>query len=151
MVRETYAHFGLAIFRAQGLEHAIVNAMVVARMPDRARITRNDIDAFMDRHFKQTLGQLMRALNKFVTVPSDVTDVLDRALTRRNWLAHDYFRERAAEFMTNSGCLQMISELQAAQQLFADASGALDDLVRPIREQFGITDAAIASEVEAST
>ena len=36
LVRDTYAHFGLAIYMAQVLEQAIVTTMVVARMPDRA-------------------------------------------------------------------------------------------------------------------
>lgn len=64
LVRDTYAHFGLATFKAQVLEHGVVNAMVVARMPDRDRINRRDIDAFMDRQFEHTLGQLLGELKE---------------------------------------------------------------------------------------
>jgi hypothetical protein len=45
LVRDVYAHFGLAMYKVQVLEHGVVNAMVVARMPDRDRITRQEIDA----------------------------------------------------------------------------------------------------------
>lgn len=149
VVRDTYAHFGLAIYRAQVLEVGIVNAMVIGRMPDRQRIARHEIDAFMERSYRNTLGQLVRALAKYVAVPSAVAEVLDQALSRRNWLAHDYFRARAVEFSTDAGCLRMIDELQLAQQLFSDATSQLDSLVRPIRERFGLTDEAIAAEVSA--
>jgi hypothetical protein len=147
LVRDTYAHFGLAIFKAQVLEHGIVNAMVVARMPDRDRISRRDIDAFMDRQFDNTLGQLLRELKKYTAVPDDVSQVLAGALSTRNWLAHDYFRERAEDFVTDAGCHRMIAELEAAQQVFDQADQRLSVLLRPIRERFGVTDAAIANEV----
>jgi hypothetical protein len=104
LVRDTYAHFGLAMFKAQVLEHGIVNAMVVARMPERARITRSEIDAFMDGQFENTLGQLLRELKKYVAMPGDLAEVRGEALTKRNWLAHNYFRERATEFVTDIGC-----------------------------------------------
>lgn len=83
LVLDTYAHFGLAIYQLQVLEHAVVNAMVVARMPNRDRITRRDIDAFMDWEFDRTLGQLFRELNKYVSVPDDLADVLRQALVKR--------------------------------------------------------------------
>jgi hypothetical protein len=147
LVRDTYAHFGLAIFKAQVLEHGVVNAMIVARMPDRDRINRRDIDAFMDRQFEHTLGQLLRELKKYTSVPDDLSQILAGALSTRNWLAHDYFRERAADFVTDAGCHRMIAELEAAQRAFDLADERLSALVRPIRERFGVTDAAIASEV----
>ena len=66
IVRDTYAHYGLAMYQAQVLEHGIVNAMVYARLPDRHRITRGEIDAFMGRQFERTLGALLRELKKYV-------------------------------------------------------------------------------------
>ncbi len=147
LVRDTYAHFGLAIFKAQVLEHGIVNAMVVTRMPDHGRINRRDIDAFLDKQFENTLGQLLRELKKYAAVPDDVSQLLAGALSTRNWLAHDYFRERAEDFVTDAGCHRMIAELEGAQQVFDQADQRLSWLVKPIRERFGVTDAAIANEV----
>lgn len=150
LVRDTYAHFGLAIYKAQVLEHGIVNAMVVARMPERNKITRSDIDSFMDWQFENTLGRLIRELKKHVSVSADLEARLREALERRNWLAHDYFRERALEFVTDGGCHRMIEELGEAQRLFHAVDEQLTALVRPIRERFGISDEAIAAEVAAS-
>jgi len=149
LVRETYAHFGLAMYNAQVLEHGIVNAMVVARMPERDKITRSGIDAFMNRQFDSTLGQLVRELQRYVEVPNDLEESLRKALSRRNWLAHDYFRERAEDFVTDAGCHRMIEELGVAQRLFQGVDEKLTGLVRPIREKFGLTDEAIVAESQA--
>ena len=150
LVRDTYAHFGLAIYKAQVLEHGIVNAMVIARMPERGKVTRQDIDAFMGQQFKSTLGRLLREMRKITVVPDNLGNVLEQALARRNWLVHNYFGERAEEFVTDPGCHRMIAELESAQELFDQASQSVDLLVRPIRERFGLTDEAIATEVQKS-
>jgi hypothetical protein len=146
--RETYAHFGLAMYLAQVFEHGLVNAMVVARLPESNRIQRGSIDAFMDQKFEQTLGRLIRDLREFVEVPEALGDQMAEALRRRNWLAHAYFRERAAHFLTRSGRDQMISELEAAQELFHQTDRALEDVLAPIRERFGLTEEALQREID---
>jgi hypothetical protein len=39
----------------------------------------------MDRQFENTLGQLLRALKKYVAIPDNVSEVLREALSKRNW------------------------------------------------------------------
>lgn len=73
--------------------------------------------------------------------------MLGRALEKRNWLAHHYFRERADEFVTDAGRLRMIEELEVMRQLFEDADDALDLFVKPVRERHGITDEWIEREL----
>ena len=60
-VREVYAHFGLALYTAQVLEHAFVNAIVVGRLPQSARVTSSEIDDFMAEQFDAMLGKPKRA------------------------------------------------------------------------------------------
>jgi hypothetical protein len=137
--KETFAYFGRAVYYCQILEHGIVNAMLIARLHDRT-ITRTDIDAFMDKQFENTLGKLIRNLRAEMPLPVDLEDLLGRALKTRNWLCHDYFRERAVEFLTPGGRLLMIGELETAQQLMADADKSLDSVAKPIAAKFGITE-----------
>ena len=92
-VRDTYAHFGVAIFRAQTLETEIVNAMVIARLPERAHITRQEIDVFMNRPL--TLGRLLKELKKYIQVHDELKQTLWKAHEKRNWLVHHFFKERA--------------------------------------------------------
>ena len=70
LVRETYAHFGAAVFLAQTLETEIVNAMVIARLPEKDHISRQEIDAFMNRPL--TLGQLLKELKKYAWVHDEL-------------------------------------------------------------------------------
>ena len=100
LVRDVYAHFGLAMYLAQVLEHGIVNAMIAAKLPFRQTVTRQDIDAFMERQFKKPLGKLLQELTRHITVRGDLERVLTEALAMRNRLAHHYFRERAGDFVT---------------------------------------------------
>ena len=61
-IRDTYAHFGLAMYMAQVLEHGLVNAMVIARLASGERLSPADVDSFMDQKFELTLGRLIRDL-----------------------------------------------------------------------------------------
>ena len=147
LVRDVYAHFGLAMYLAQVLEHGIVNAMVAAQMPSSNSITRQDIDAFMDQQFRNTLGRLLRELQKHIAVPDRLERILSEALSKRNWLAHNYFRERAEDFVTAAGCNRMIVELEGVQQLLTHADHELAMVVRSILERYGATEEAVATEV----
>jgi hypothetical protein len=148
-VREVYAYFGLAVYRSQVLEHGIVNAMVILRLSQRNQFTKTDIDAFMDRQFENTLGKLIRTLRTEMTLPIELEDLLARALTMRNWLCHDYFRESAVEFLRPTGRDRMIEELKAAHDLLSKADKCLESAVQPIADQFGWTEAAFQAGYEA--
>ena len=67
LTRDTYAHFGLAIFQAQILETEIVTSMVIARLPKKTLIGRQKISAFMDQQSTYTLGKLLRELKKYAS------------------------------------------------------------------------------------
>ena len=148
-VREVYAHFGLAVYQAQVLEHSLVNAMVILKLPERNRITRTDIDDFMGQEFQKTLGNLVNDLKKYTTLPPGLEKLLSSALKTRNWLCHHYFRERAEDFMMLNGRSGMIIELDDSRDLLIEADSALNALVRPLAAQFGITEATIEAELEA--
>ena len=149
LVRETYAQFGVALFRAQNLETEIVNAMVIARLHEKDNISRQEIDAFMNRQL--TLGQLLKELKKYVQVNDELKQTLRDAWKKRNWLAHNYFKGCGMELMSSAGCNLMISELKEAEQLFWHAAHTLGISVKQIRERFGITDAVLEREFERQT
>jgi hypothetical protein len=75
-VKTVYAHFGLAVYLAQVLEHGLVNALVCAELFPRhagKTITKKeweaDFDAFMNQQFEQTLGRLIRGLKSATSIP----------------------------------------------------------------------------------
>jgi len=146
-VKTVYAHFGLALYWAQVLEHGLANALVCAELlPRRAgrpipkREWEEEFDAFMDLKFEQTLGRLIRGLKSATTVPTELEGLLTEALKTRNFLAHNFFRERAETFMAREGRDDMIQELERAQKLFSSADDKLTEVVKPLREKYGLTD-----------
>lgn len=145
-IREVYAHFGLAVYCGQVLEHGIVNAMVVLRLPDKDRLTKGDIDAFMDQKFECTLGKLIKELQAELPIPSDLEELLRQALKTRNWLCHDYFRERAIDFMLPVGREKMLVELEEARELLSDAEKRLEAVIQPLADRCGITEAVLQAE-----
>lgn len=102
--KSVYAHFGAAVYYAQCLEHGLVNALVYLDLiPNHPRPVHSveewqqSFDGFMGRQFDNTLGQLIRQLSSVATILTQLQSKLADALRLRNWLAHDYFRERATE------------------------------------------------------
>lgn len=154
-VKEVYARFGLAIYFAQVLEHGIINALVILDLiPSRRHLARSadewgsEVDAFMDRHFQATMGRMMRNLRDTTQVDDDLEQLLSEALRKRNWLVHDFFRERATEFMSSPGREQMISEVDGCRDLFQSADKRLEATVVPLRRRAGLTDELLAREYE---
>jgi len=153
-IKELYARAGLALFFAQVLEHGVVNALVVLDLipssRDQAR-SRSEwasmVDEYMDSRFALTMGQMLTELRAVTSVPGDTDALLRRALITRNLLVHRYFRERVDEGMSPQGRAAMVEELAGFRDLFKEADGALDELVRPIARRHGITDELIAEAV----
>ena len=150
-VKEVYANFGLAIYQAQCLEHGLVNALVFLDLiPNRRKLARSiaewadSVDSFMDSKFEFTLGKMIRALKQVTAVPADLEGLLSVALSKRNWLAHSYFRDRAETFLTRSGRASMLVELEEVQAIFNHADTALDAAIKPVRLKVGLTDEALA-------
>jgi hypothetical protein len=145
-VKEVYARFGLAVYCAQVLEHGLNALVILELIPSRRHLTRSreeweaEVDAFMDRHFEATMGRMMKNLRDVTPVGTELENLLHDALRRRNWLIHDFFRERATEFMSSSGREQMLHEVDECRDLFQTADERLETVVAPLRRKAGITD-----------
>ncbi|MFZ3149899.1 MAG: hypothetical protein WA137_12790 [Methanothrix sp.] len=137
--KEVYAFFGLASYSAQVLEKGIT-IMVVAFRCKGLRITRSELDTLYAEHNKKTFGQLLVRARKIISIPDDIDSLLEEALLKRNWLMHHYFADRAAQFMTEIGRRQMLSELQSLIQIFREADCATEPIYMPILKEFGVTE-----------
>lgn len=145
-VKTVYAHFGLAVYLGQVLEHGIVNALLIVDLAPRAKeVATKDtwghvVDVFFADRFRETLGRLIRRLNQFSVVSPNLESKMEEALNERNRLVHHFFRDHAESFMTDAGRNCMISELESSRELFEKADAALEEVIRPIRTRYGYTD-----------
>ena len=137
--KEVYAFFGLASYFAQVLEKG-VTIMVLALRCKGVRITRSEFDALYTENNKKTMGQLLQRARKLIIIPDEIDSLLDEVLLKRNWLIHHYFADRMAHFMTETGRLQMLSELQSLINIFIEADHAIEPIYKPILEKLGINE-----------
>lgn len=147
-VREVCAKYGHAMYLAQCFETGLVNLLICLKFKDKDEITKFDIDSFMDKNYKKTLGGLIISLRKSMEVPKDLETELDELLKIRNCLAHQYFRVKAIDFTKNDGRQHMLSELESLILKFEKGDKKIDLIVSTISEQYGITDEIISKKVE---
>jgi hypothetical protein len=147
-VREVYARYGLAMYFAQVVEHAIVNLMIALRLPDHGALSRRDIDQFMDEAFAMTFGRLLKELRRLGQPTELVQRDLDQARDMRNWLAHRCFRDRAVQFMSPAGRIGMFQELDDATNLFLQVNETLERLSAEVRAANNVGEDAVCEEYE---
>lgn len=149
-VKEVFANFGLSIYAAQCLEHGLVNALIYLKLiPSKTlEVPKIDwahmVDDFAAENFEHTLGRMIKDLQSVAEIPLDLSERLSEALRIRNWLAHDYFRERAREFLSFEGRDKMISELEVAIRVINQADESLTKTLEPVLKKYGITEESIA-------
>ena len=137
--KEVFAFAGLGLYCGQVLEKGLVN-LLIAFHADGFKITKNDYDEVFAKYDKQTLGQLLRqAKNRYHFSQQDI-DLLQKALTQRNHLAHNFFANNAVAFTTNVGMEKMLTELQEMIQCFQEADQATSNIYWPILKRLGMTE-----------
>jgi len=149
-IKSVYAHYGLAMYLAQCVEHGIVNALILAKLlPDEIARARSAssvsvpgfderFDIFMDEHFELTMGALISRLRRTSALSSDFDIELANTRKLRNFLAHNFFRERAEEFISKAGRTAMLAELETAQKLFERVNNELGVAVRRLMPAVGL-------------
>lgn len=145
--KEVYAYFGLAMFRAQCVEQSIIQLLIFlvffkenATKFSSIEKWELDFDDFDKTLSKKTMGHLLSALRELGVLNEVIESTLSKALTKRNWLAHGYFVDRAIEFLNKSGRNQMIGELEEIIELFNLAENLLQPISRRLQLQYGLTD-----------
>ncbi len=149
LAREVFAHFGVAIYHSQVLEHGIVNLVVWSGVRDGSYRAFEETETANAELFRQTMGSVKKILLSRRPDIEYLDGLLIRAVRLRNFLAHKYFRQRAAAFMTAAGQNQMIEELEKAIAFFKEVDAKLSPLTRQIIEVMGITEHMAAAAEEA--
>ena len=147
-IREVYARFGLAVYYGQVLEHGIVNALLVLQISKKEISCASDIEIFVDQQFENTLGRLIKNLKSELTLPPGLEERLREALKVRNYLCHNFFRERVVECNSTTGRDKLLSELSDARELLEAADEMLTAVVEPYSESCGLTQERINEAFE---
>ena len=147
-IREVCARFGAAMFHIQGLERQLAILLATAYGPGLPEITRKEFDNLLESLFQKTLGSLISRLRQVTDLTDEIEMDLERALSKRNWLAHDYFWDRAVEFMTEKGRTSMIDELEKLGAEFRRLDHQFTQITRVSAQKYGITEEVIEKELQ---
>jgi hypothetical protein len=138
LVREVFAHFGLAAYLAQVLERSLATALSTTYGPGSTRVTQAEVDQRFEDLDEKSLDALQNALGN-AGLSAAVMPAVRAALEDRNRLVHHFFWERAIEFMSVDGCRRMIGDLVEMQQRFRECDAQVEAEVHQWAASHGIT------------
>jgi hypothetical protein len=144
--KEVYARFGLAAYWAQCVEVSLGIFFLFYERINQAELSVQALDAMDAERQKQTLGRLIKDFRKHVDLDMDITEVLNRALERRNFLMHHFFHDRSMHWVSEVGRRQMIDEPidLAADLQYADQFIVM--IYKCLGRHLGITNEALEQE-----
>jgi hypothetical protein len=150
--REVYAYFGVAAYFAQCFEKSLCNFLMYHNALTIGNVTQENAGEIARSIQKKTMGQLLKEIKPVVTFGDPAGEALvDEALKKRNFLLHDYFWDRAIEFMSPNGRAKMLTELMELLDLFQRADGLAKTLARAASKAAGVTDEWLKAEVDKMT
>ncbi|GIP21527.1 MULTISPECIES: hypothetical protein [Paenibacillus] len=120
--KELFSYFGLAVYYSQALEHQLANLIMLMKVADGKVFTEKDLEELFQLKLSNSLGQLVREIQHNFSFSTEETEQLTRLWKQRNYIVHDYFKERIHDTFTASGRAAMIEELKA----FKDEARALE-------------------------
>lgn len=145
--KEVYAFYGLAMYSAQLLEHSMLNLAAGLFMTKAPLITRSLFDSTFEDLDRKTLGELLKAARKLLTIPPGTDAIFSAALVKRNYLAHRFFRVHAEIFPHEKGRRLMLDELSGLIREFQSADEHATPLYMAVWKHFGIDEQWIEREI----
>ena len=147
-LKEVYARFGLAIYLCQCVERQLATLLATKYGPGVRNLTQSQYDELLRSLFKNTFGGLLKRLRDSADVSDDLETTLGTALEYRNWLAHNYFWERAGHHTTANGCSYMIRELQGIVDFLNHFEIQLSTVLSEWTGQNGVSQEMVEREME---
>ena len=136
--KEVYARFGLAVFKAQVFDHALVNLLMVTGVIDQ-QVSAEQIDQFFEDLFKKTTGGLVTNASNQSRLDVEDLATCRAAVAGRNRLIHQFFREHSDNFMTSRGQQLMLDDLGEIADLIQRADDACHRVMMTIGKPYGFT------------
>ncbi|MFE2360683.1 hypothetical protein [Streptomyces virginiae] len=145
--KTVYALFGLAIYKANCLEHSLVNTLALTKIITAREQGEQLIRDPWTQGFKDMMGKLIKRVEPHTSAYPEVVDDLTRSLKRRNDLVHNFWRERIPEIISDAGRTRLCADLKADCRLLTRTDERFSARVLdPIMESMGITAEAVEAQ-----
>ncbi len=139
--KDIFAVFGRAVSHAQCFEMSVGNLLLGNRKVTDPTFTLNEFNALATNLKKKTLGALLTECRRFLPADAaDSEDILSKALDRRNFLIHHFFKERWMYFYSEDGRNKLRDELMDITNDLNKADVVIVILSKIICTALGATD-----------
>lgn len=124
--RELFAYFGLAVYYSQALEQQMVNFIILIKVASGGMTSEAELKLHFDKKLSNSLGQLVREISHYFTFPPEEMELLKHIWKQRNYIVHDYFKQKIHATFSEKGRTEMIKELK----YFCDDASKLQALLQ---------------------
>jgi len=139
MTKEVYARFGSAYFFSECVHKGLCNLFALLSFRSKSDITAPRFEEKLNQAFSLTLGQIAEKVRPLL--PDTLQTDLDKAIKRRNYLAHHFWFERCHLMPSLEGLEELRSELIDIAALFRKLNHDIENFLQPKLSAYGIDDA----------
>ena len=140
LVKDVFAHYGLAAYLAHVLERSLVNALTTVYGPGPTRLTERQLEERFQELSKKGLTALLTKLRE-AGLSAEALLVVEAALEDRDRLINHFFWDHALDFASEDGCQRMLSELTEMEHRFLECDARVLAEVHQWAAAHGITTA----------
>ena len=166
-MKDVYAQFGQTFAHGVNVESILANLILTAdfvkRMYDESKkagkpiydrytMARKLDDYHAEQHAK-TMGRLIGnkgGVKEFIKLDPALEKRVDDALRRRNYLAHDFWRERGQEALSVKRRGAVFSDLQADERFFSELAKDLEAVAMDQVREIGLDADKLQTMLDAS-
>lgn len=145
--KEVFAYFGLAVYVSQVLEHQLASMIVLLKLSQGKVPTEQHFEELFERKFGSTLGQLVHEIKHTYSLTAAEIEELNEVWKQRNFIVHDFFKERIHDTFTEEGRNEIISELEQFRYRVQKLGQILEQYSHQFMQQIGVTEEMVASEL----
>jgi hypothetical protein len=131
-----YAQYGQTIALAQLLQRDVVNALMLMRIIEPNLPTLDQLKRFIDHQESATFQTLLSRLREFADIPTELGELLSRAIHRSNYLSHQIFADNDTThaLATRKGRSILFQKLGEDKELFRETARKFEQAIEPIRK-----------------
>jgi hypothetical protein len=166
-MKDVYAQFGLTFSHGVNVEGILANLILTAdfvkRMYEESKKAGKPIydrytmgrklEEYLDEQHEKTMGRLIGnkgGVKEFIQLDPALEKRVDDALRRRNYLAHDFWRERGQEALSVKRRAAVFADLKADELFFEELAKDLETVAMDQVRQIGLNADKLKASIDAS-
>jgi hypothetical protein len=138
LTKEVYARFGSAYYFSECVHKGLCNLFSILSFRSMSDIIAPRLEEKLKQSFSLTLGQISEKARPLL--PEAIQIELDKAIERRNYLAHYFWFERCHLLSSLKGLEEVRVELIDMANLFRNLDNEIEELFQSKLRSYGIDD-----------